>query len=97
MSIVIYLFEFQLPMCSRNTEFLKRDCGTIPFAEIISGKIEIFSKHQRFLIAAESSKYLLFFCIIHCPPKLSHKVKTRVFEPKYISSYNISNCKVLKD
>jgi hypothetical protein len=29
---------------------------TIPDAEIINGKIEIFSKHQRFLI--ESSKYL---------------------------------------
>jgi hypothetical protein len=44
MSTIIYLFEFQLPMCSLNSEFLKRDCGTIPVAEIISGKIEIFSK-----------------------------------------------------
>jgi hypothetical protein len=35
------MFEFQLPMCSLNPEFLKRDCGTIPVAEIISGKIEI--------------------------------------------------------
>jgi hypothetical protein len=49
MSIIIYLFEFQLPMCYLNPEFLnQRDCGTIPVAEIISGKIEIFSKHQRF-------------------------------------------------
>jgi hypothetical protein len=45
------MFEFQLPMCSLNPEFLKRDCGTIPVAEIISGKIEIFSKHQRCLTA----------------------------------------------
>jgi hypothetical protein len=36
---------------SKIVKFLKRDCGTIPVAEIISGKIEIFSKHQRFLIA----------------------------------------------
>jgi hypothetical protein len=36
---------------SRIFKFLKRDCGTIPVAEITSGKIEIFSKHQRFLIA----------------------------------------------
>jgi hypothetical protein len=27
-------------MCSLNPEFLKRDCGTIPVAEIISGKIQ---------------------------------------------------------
>jgi hypothetical protein len=47
---------------SKIFKFLKRDCGTIP-AEIISGKIEIFSKHQRFLIATESSKYLLIFVI----------------------------------
>jgi hypothetical protein len=51
-------------------KFLKRDCGTIPVAEIINGKIEIFSKHQRFLIATESSKYLLIFvlyvCVILC-------------------------------
>jgi hypothetical protein len=55
---------------SRIFKFLKRDCGTIPVAEIISGKIEIFSKHQRFLIATESSKYLLIFvlyvCVILC-------------------------------
>jgi hypothetical protein len=36
---------------SKIYKFLKRDCGTIPVAEIINGKIEIFSKHQRFLIA----------------------------------------------
>jgi hypothetical protein len=42
---------------SRIFKFLKRDCGTIPVTEIISGKIEIFSKLQRFLIATESSKY----------------------------------------
>jgi hypothetical protein len=60
-------------MCYLNPEFfkfLKRDCGTIPVAEITSGKIEIFSKHQRFLIATESSKYLLIFvlyvCVILC-------------------------------
>jgi hypothetical protein len=55
---------------SRIFKFLKRDCGTIPVAEITSGKIEIFSKHQRFLIATESSKYLLIFvlyvCVILC-------------------------------
>jgi hypothetical protein len=73
MSIIIYLFEFQLPMCylkSRIFKFVKRDCGTIPVAEITSGKIEIFSKHQRFLIATDSSKYLLIFvlyvCVILC-------------------------------
>jgi hypothetical protein len=70
MSIIIYLFEFQLPMCYLNPEFLKRDCGAIPATEITSGKIEIFSKHQRFLIATESSKYLLIFvlyvCVILC-------------------------------
>jgi hypothetical protein len=51
-------------------KFLKRDCVTIPVAEIISGKIQFFSKHQRFLIATESSKYLLIFvlyvCVILC-------------------------------
>jgi hypothetical protein len=31
---------------SKIFKFLKRDCGTIPVAEIINGKIEIFSKHQ---------------------------------------------------
>jgi hypothetical protein len=64
MSIIIYLFEFQLPMC------LKRDCGTIHVAKIISGNTEIFSKHQRFVVAAESSKYLFIFvlqvCVILC-------------------------------
>jgi hypothetical protein len=54
MSIIIYLFEFQLPMCYLN-----------PVAEITSGKIEIFSKHQRFLIATESSKYLLIFVLYY--------------------------------
>jgi hypothetical protein len=69
MSIIIYLFEFQIPICSLNSEFLKRDSGTIPVAEIISGEIEIFSKHQRFLIATESSKYSLIlniFFVRHC-------------------------------
>jgi hypothetical protein len=55
---------------SKIFKFLKRDCGTVPVAEIINGKIEIFSKHQRFLIATDSSKYLLIFvlyvCIILC-------------------------------
>jgi hypothetical protein len=46
-------------------KFLKRDCGTIPIAEIISGKIEIFSKHQRFIVVTESSKYLLIF-VLYC-------------------------------
>jgi hypothetical protein len=44
----------------RIFKFLKRDCGTIPVAEITSDKIEFFS---RFLIATESSKYLLIFVI----------------------------------
>jgi hypothetical protein len=48
---------------SRFFKFLKRDCGTIPVAEIISGKIEIFSKHQRFLITTKTSKYLLIFVL----------------------------------
>jgi hypothetical protein len=48
---------------SKIFKFLKRDCGTIPVAEIINGKIEIFSKHQRFVIATESSKYLLIFVL----------------------------------
>jgi hypothetical protein len=70
MSIIIYLFEFQLPMCYLNPKLLKRDCGTIPVAEIISSKIEFFSKHQRFLIATESSKYLLDnFCVIEVSRK----------------------------
>jgi hypothetical protein len=43
MSIIIYRFEFQLPMCYLNPEFLKKDCGSIPFAEITSVKIEFFS------------------------------------------------------
>jgi hypothetical protein len=51
---------------SRIFKFLKRDCGTIPVAEIISGKIEIFSKLQRFHIATESSKYLLIFVLYVC-------------------------------
>jgi hypothetical protein len=68
MSIIIYVFEFQLPMCYLNPEFLnfeKEICGTIPVAEITSGKIEFFSKHQRFLIATESSKYLLIFVLYY--------------------------------
>jgi hypothetical protein len=51
---------------SRIFKFLKKDCGTIPVAEIISGKIEFFSKLQRFLIATESSKYLLIFVLYVC-------------------------------
>jgi hypothetical protein len=53
-----------------NQEFLsfKKEIATIP--EIISGKIEFFSEHQRFLIATESSKYVLIFvlnvCVILC-------------------------------
>jgi hypothetical protein len=50
---------------SRIFKFLKRDCGTIPIAEIICGKVEIFSKHQRFLISTESSKYLLIFVLYY--------------------------------
>jgi hypothetical protein len=50
---------------TRIFKFLKRDCGTIPVAEIISGKIEFFSKLQRFLIATESSKYLLIFVLYY--------------------------------
>jgi hypothetical protein len=67
MSIIIYLFQFQPPVFSKSKifKFLKRDCGTTPVAEIISGKIEIFSKHQRFLIATVSSKYLLIF-VLYC-------------------------------
>jgi hypothetical protein len=49
---------------SRIFKFLKRDCGIIPVAEITSGKIEIFSKHQRFLIATDSSKYLLILLLL---------------------------------
>jgi hypothetical protein len=48
---------------SKIFKFLKRDCGTIPGAEIISGKIEIFFKHQNFLIATEGSKYSLIFVL----------------------------------
>jgi hypothetical protein len=56
---------------SKIFKFLKRDCGTIPVAEIINGKIKFFSKHQRILIATESFKYLLIFvlyyvCVILC-------------------------------
>jgi hypothetical protein len=51
MSTIKYLFEFQLGTNvlpkSRIFKFLKRACGTIPVAEIISGKIEFFSKHQQ--------------------------------------------------
>jgi hypothetical protein len=50
---------------SRILKFLKRDCGTIPVAEIISGKIDFFSKHPRFLIATDSSKYLLIFVLYY--------------------------------
>jgi hypothetical protein len=39
----------------RIFKFLKRDCGTIPVAEIISGKID-----------TESSKYLLIFVLYVC-------------------------------
>jgi hypothetical protein len=68
MSIIIYLFELATTNVfskSKIFKFLKRDCGTTPACEIISGKIEIFSKHQRFLIATESSKYLLIIYIIY--------------------------------
>jgi hypothetical protein len=50
---------------SRIFKFLKRDYGTIPGAEIISRIIEIFCKHQRFLIATDSSKLIFInFCVI---------------------------------
>jgi hypothetical protein len=71
---------------SKIFKFLKRDCGTIPVAEIINGKIEIFSKHQRFLIATDSSKYLLIFvlyvCVILCE-----------FGTAYMSVYLLFNIK----
>jgi hypothetical protein len=64
----------------RIFKFLKRDCGTIPVAEIISGKIEFFSKLQRFLIATESSKYLLIFvlyvCVIQAVPEPADQIET---------------------
>jgi hypothetical protein len=67
MSIIICLFEFQpLSPKSKIFKFLKRDCGTIPVAEIINGKIEFFSKHQRFLIATESSKFLYYMSVLYC-------------------------------
>jgi hypothetical protein len=49
MSKIIYLFEFQPPMCSLSPKFLKRDWGTIPVAEIINGKIEIFYYYQYYV------------------------------------------------
>jgi hypothetical protein len=60
---------------SKIFKFLKRDCGTIPVAEIINGKIEIFFKHKRFLIATESSKYLLIFV----PGEMSFIVSAKTF------------------
>jgi hypothetical protein len=69
---------------SRIFKFLKRDCGTIPVAEITSGKIEIFSKHQRFLIATESSKYLLIFvlyvCVILCEFGTQSRTGLQIYE-----------------
>jgi hypothetical protein len=68
---------------SKIFKFLKRDCGTIPVAEIINGKIEIFSKHQRFLIATESSKYLLIFVLYSGRQKYginSLKIKQNFFQ-----------------
>jgi hypothetical protein len=68
---------------SKIFKFLKRDCGTIPVAEIINGKIEFFSKHQRFLIATESSKYLLIFvlyvCVILCEFGTAYNYFTPLF------------------
>jgi hypothetical protein len=63
MSIIIYLSEFQLPMCSlsRIFKFLKIDCGTIPVPEIISGIIIIiiilFYYHQTVLTNDVTEKY----------------------------------------
>jgi hypothetical protein len=69
MSIIIYLFEFQPPMCSPSPKFLnfykEIAVGTIPVAEIISGKIEIFSKHQRFLIIIIKSLLTWKHCEMH--------------------------------
>jgi hypothetical protein len=48
---------------SRIFKFLKRDCCTIPVAKIISGKIDFFSKQQRFLIVTVSSKYLCYMSV----------------------------------
>jgi hypothetical protein len=64
----MYLLEVALNWLYNK---LKRDNAVlIPVAEIINGKIEIFCKHQRFLIATDSSKYLLIFvlyvCVILC-------------------------------
>jgi hypothetical protein len=36
---------------------------------MVSGKIDFFSKHQRFLIATESSKYLLIFVLYQVEQK----------------------------
>jgi hypothetical protein len=55
---------------SRIFKFLKRDCGTIPVAEITSGKIEIFSKHQRFLIVIIIIISLLILLIYQRPHRL---------------------------
>jgi hypothetical protein len=52
---------------------------TIPVAEIINGKIEIFSKHQRFLIATKSSKYLLIFVLYSCGQNEVGQVLMQIF------------------
>jgi hypothetical protein len=84
---------------SRIFKFLKRDCGTIPVAEIISGKIELFSKHQRFLIATESSKYLfsntnILYCFhgaFELTPYVSHKIRFSLEDTSSIATYLIES------
>jgi hypothetical protein len=77
---------------SKIFKFLKRDCGTIPVAEIINGKIEIFSKHQRFLIATDSSKYLLIFVLYVCVILCEFRTAISIYDC-YCSYYYIARKK----
>jgi hypothetical protein len=80
-------------------KFLKRDCGTIPVAEIINGKIEIFSKHQRFLIATDSSKYLLIFvlyvCVILCECQLKLCDQNIICNCHFLNNFLVYKCNVV--
>jgi hypothetical protein len=68
MSIIIYLFEFQLPICSLNPEFLNFEKEIAVLFPLLKLEVvnAIFFKHQRFLIATENFKYLLIFVLHIC-------------------------------
>jgi hypothetical protein len=93
MSIIIHLFEFQLPMCYLNPEFLKRDCSTIPVAEIISGislkKYDMEAKTFLYIIISLCLVNKLNSSMSNFGGRLSQPKKIKLFSRDFFFSVNI--------